>query len=123
VAGTKISSAYNSTIEYIKSKNQNLASQIHTNFGFGIGHALKEEELVINANNNLTIAPGMVFHVRITLKDVDEMGPIALADTVLVQSNEESKILTESIPRKYKHISYTIDESDKSDDDDIMANG
>jgi nucleosome binding factor SPN SPT16 subunit len=93
-----------------------MADQIHTNFGFGIGSKYKEEELSITSNNNLKITEGMVFHVRITFKDIARKGPIALADTVHVQSSTETKILTEAVPRKYKHISYTIDEDDDEED-------
>jgi hypothetical protein len=76
--------------------------------------------LSINANNNLEIKMGMVFHVRLTFKDVGGKGPVALADTVVVSYDGETKILTEAAPRKYKHISYTIDDEDedeKSDDE------
>lgn len=62
-----------------------------------------------------------MFHVRITFKEVkgkDGKGPIAIADTVHVISNEETKVLTESIPRKYKLISYTLDDEDEDEEED-----
>lgn len=88
--GIKISEAYSSTVDMIKSKDPKLVNQLHVNLGFGIGSKYKEEELSIKADNHLCITDGMVFHVRITLKDVDGKGPMALADTVLVQANGEA---------------------------------
>ena len=83
--GKSISDAYRSTISLIESKDKSLIQQLHSNLGFGIGTKYKEDELSINQNNDLQIKTGMVFHVRITFKDVGGKGPIALADTILIE--------------------------------------
>lgn len=64
---------------------------MHSNFGFGIGCSHKEELLSINPSNNKTkVEGGMVFHVRITFKDVEKdkrKGAIAIGDTVVVNGD------------------------------------
>lgn len=88
VPGSTLDNVYRSTLEFIKSKSPVLASKVHVNFGFGIGSKYKEDELSITASNTQTkVEPGMVFHIRITFKDVEKpasKGPIAIGDTVLV---------------------------------------
>ena len=85
--GTSLDNVYGSTLNFIRSKNPKLADRVHVNFGFGIGSKYKEEELSINPNNTTKIEPGMVFHARITFRDVEQKkskGPIAIGDTVLI---------------------------------------
>lgn len=67
--GTVISSLYESTLSFIKSKDPNLVNCISSNFGFGIGSGYKEDMLAINANNRNKIEAGMVFHLRVTFKE------------------------------------------------------
>jgi len=88
--GTALDAAYSQTVEFIKSKNSSLAGKVHSNFGFGIGNKYKEELLSINASNSTKVQEGMVFHVRITFRDVEQQkskGPIAIGDTVVVDSD------------------------------------
>jgi nucleosome binding factor SPN SPT16 subunit len=83
--GTPLSEVYNSTKKFIEEKNGKLVT--HVNFGFGIGCSFKEELLAINASNSTKIEPGMVFHARITFKEVEKTQSksiIAIGDTVLV---------------------------------------
>lgn len=85
--GATISSAYRSTLNFINGKNKDLASKVHANFGFGIGIKYKEDLLSIKEANDTVIEAGMVFHARITFKDIEdkpEKSIIALGDTVLV---------------------------------------
>jgi nucleosome binding factor SPN SPT16 subunit len=106
VPGTTLDNVYRSTLEFIKAKSPVLASKVHVNFGFGIGSKYKEEELSISASNtNTKVEPGMVFHIRITFKDVEKpssKGPIAIGDTVLVEKDGTTSNLTGNIPRKYQ---------------------
>lgn len=54
----------------------------------------------------------MVFHVRITMKEVNkkpQRSVIALGDTVLITEEGEAVILTKSIQRKYSEISYSLE--------------
>jgi hypothetical protein len=45
-------------------------NRLHVNFGFGIGMAHKEDMLAISeANDSVTVEPGMIFHARITFKE------------------------------------------------------
>lgn len=95
--GSLISDSYNSTIKFIKSKNSELVEKLHSNLGFGIGMKFKEDELLITATNSTKIEPGMVFHVRLSFKDVEKpasKGPILIADTVLVMKDEDNQVLT-----------------------------
>lgn len=78
----------------------------------------KEELLSINETNTLVIEPGMVFHVRITLSDVDPKptkSVIAIGDTVLVEKEDGKSrgntVLTSGIQRKYNEISYSLEVS------------
>ena len=60
---------YEATKKYILDKDPSMADKLHTNFGFGIGLAHKEDVLAISeANDAVTVQPGMIFHVRITFK-------------------------------------------------------
>lgn len=68
--GTPICDAYNSTRKFIEEKNSKVG--VHHNFGFGIGCQFKEDLLSISASNTLKVEPGMVFHVRITFRDVEK---------------------------------------------------
>lgn len=116
--GALIKEAFTSTLNLIKDKDASLADKIHTNFGFGIGCKYKEDELSINAENSNKIEPGMVFHVRITFRDVQKpasKGVIAIGDTVLV-GQDENEILTNAVPRKYAQISYTLDDDDEEEE-------
>jgi nucleosome binding factor SPN SPT16 subunit len=112
--GAALDAVYSKTLNYIKQKDASLAEKVHTNFGFGIGCKYKEEELSINNNNVTKVEPGMVFHVRITFKDVEGRGPIAIGDTVIVEADSAS-LLTGKIPRKFTQISYTLDDEDESE--------
>ena len=120
--GAALDAVYNKTVEFIKEKNGSLASKVHTNFGFGIGSKYKEEELSISSANIKTkVEPGMVFHVRITFRDVEpkkSKGPIAIGDTVLVDKDGQAMFLTGGIPRKYAQISYTLDDPEDEKDDE-----
>ena len=82
--------------------------------GYGIGQAYKEEGLNITAANETVVQAGMVLHVRIGLQNLE--GPenkrtVLLGDTVLV-TEEGTKILTKSIPRKYGQVSYSLGEEE-----------
>ena len=120
--GAALDAVYNKTVEFIKEKNGSLASKVHSNFGFGIGSKYKEEELSISSANIKTkVEPGMVFHVRITFRDVEpkkSKGPIAIGDTVLVDKDGQAMFLTGGIPRKYAQISYTLDDPEDEKDDE-----
>jgi nucleosome binding factor SPN SPT16 subunit len=112
VPGTKICDAHKSTVDFIRERNSNYANKIHVNFGFGIGCKYKEDELSINSNNQTVVVKNMVFHIRVTFKEVDKKackGCIAIGDTYIVEE-EGLKLATGAIPRKYAQISYTLDE-------------
>ena len=99
-----------------------MAEKVHSNFGFGIGSSHKEELLSISATNTKTkVQGGMVFHVRITFKDVEKeknKSAIAIGDTVVVNGDGTPQLLTGSIPRKYQQISYKLEDEDDQDEDE-----
>ena len=119
--GTALSEVYNSTLAFIKAKNPSLGDKVHTNFGFGIGSKYKEDELSISqANSSTLVENGMVFHLRITFRDVENpksKGPIALGDTVIV-SEGGTELITGQIARKWSNVSYTLDEEDEDGSED-----
>jgi len=47
---------------------------------------------------------------------------VALGDTVWFKDDNEQVILTENIPRKYEHISYTLDDDEEEDADNNKEN-
>lgn len=53
--GKTLKEVYNSTKEFIRSKDPKLAEKIHKNFGFGIGCEIKENLLEISATNEAKI--------------------------------------------------------------------
>lgn len=60
----------------------------------------------------------MAFHVRLSFKDIEKptsKSVILLADTILVMKDEDNQILTAQVPRKYEHISYTLDEEEEAE--------
>jgi len=95
-----------------------LAEALYKNFGFGIGNNFKEDLLLINATNETKVEAGMIFHIRITVRDQKEGEQketiIAIGDTIIFENNDNVAILTENIPRK---ISYTLDEDEEDDED------
>ena len=63
----------------------------------------------------------MIFHIRITFSGFDsnpEKSSIAIGDTILVKSTgePENKFLTSNIPKKWSHISYTLDDSEEEEE-------
>ena len=113
--GSTLSSVYKSTLSFISGKNKDLANKVHANFGFGIGIKYKEDILSIKEANDTVIEAGMVFHARITFKDIEdkpEKSVIAIGDTVVV-TNEDPEVLTQTIPRKYNQISYIIENEEE----------
>lgn len=120
--GTSLDQVYTQTKQFIAERNPGLAERAHTNFGFGIGCSHKEELLSINSNNNKTkVQGGMVFHVRITFKDVEKdkrKGAIAIGDTVVVNGDGSTQFLTASVARKYQQISYKLEDEDEEQDDE-----
>lgn len=89
VVGQPIKNAYIAAKEFIRSKNPDLATHLHNNFGFGIGCSIKEDALMINETNETLVQPNMAFHVRITLSEVHKKpsrGIIAIGETVFVDS-------------------------------------
>jgi Xaa-Pro aminopeptidase len=70
----------------------------------------KEESLLINDTNEIIVKENMVFHVRVTLNEVDpspSRAIIAIGDTVLI-GPEGPIVLTGKISRKYSEISYCM---------------
>ena len=119
VVGQPIKNAYIAAKEFIASKDKNLTGQLHTNFGFGIGTNIKEDQLLINETNENLVQPNMSFHVRITLTGVNKKpsrGVIAIGETVLIENDNKFVILTSGIQRKYSEISYSLDISDNKQD-------
>lgn len=97
-----------------------MVNRLHANFGFGIGLAHKEDALAISeANEEVIVQPGMIFHVRITFKENvstsdkggKELTVAAIGDTVMVTADGVVN-LTSKIPTKYQHISYTLDDEE-----------
>lgn len=118
--GTTLAKVHKSTRDFIASKDASMVDRLHANFGFGIGLAHKEDVLAISeANDTVTVQPGMIFHVRITFKENissnekggKELTVAAIGDTVMVTADGVSN-LTEKIPSKYQHISYTLDDDE-----------
>ena len=92
---------------------------MYKNFGFGIGNNFKEDLLLISATNETRVEAGMIFHIRITIRDQKEGEKketiIAIGDTIIFENDDNVVILTENIPRK---ISYTLDDDEEEDDED-----
>jgi Xaa-Pro aminopeptidase len=81
--GNALKDVYNSTRDFIQSKDAALAEKLYKNFGFGIGCDIKESLLEIGPRNETKIEPGMVFHVRMTITDGQIV--VAIGDSVHVQ--------------------------------------
>lgn len=96
--GEPISNAYDKVSKLVKERNSDL--HVHTNLGFGIGYQFKNENLMINATNNISVKPGMAFHARIAFTGVHSdptRGSIAIGDTFLVQEDGEVMEMTKDI--------------------------
>jgi hypothetical protein len=77
---------------------------------------------VINESNETLVRPLMSFHVRLTLSDIHvkaSRGVIAIGETVLIGEDGSAKVLTSGIQRKFKEISYSLQE----DEDEKMKDG
>lgn len=101
--GSQICDAYKAAKQYVQSKNSELASRMHSNFGFGIGTKYREDLLQISEHNQTKVEANMVFHVRITLQGVSSdvtRSVIAIGDTVLIKS-DSNELLTKSVQRNY----------------------
>ena len=66
--GKTIGSAYMAAKNLIMQKNSSLT--VPQTFGFGIGFNYKERQLLVKADNETVVEPGMTFHVRITLAGI-----------------------------------------------------
>ena len=67
----------------------------------------------INEGNNRLVKPNMIFHVRIVFQDITKKisrSIIAIGDTVLINSEGRPQVLTAGIQKKYKEISYSLDD-------------
>ena len=75
--------------------------------------------MLLNETNETLVAPGMTFHVRLTLQDFHAKPTrsiIAIGETVLIKPDGTGPlILTSSIQRKYSEISYSLSQSDDED--------
>jgi len=112
VIGRPIKDAYTAGKSFIQEKDAHLAEKLHSNFGFGIGCSIKEENLMINETNENLVLANMSFHVRVTMTDVDPKparSAIAIGETILINSEGHPVILTSGIQRKFGEISYTLD--------------
>lgn len=107
--GKPISYAYRAGVNYIKSKNPELAQKIGKHFGFGIGSNVKEDHLMINESNQVIVRANMIFHVRIVASGIEKetsKSVIALGETVVISPTDAKVILTAEISRNYDEISY-----------------
>ena len=92
--GSTLSSVYESTKSFIAEKDASLVERLNANFGFGIGCNYKEDLLVISAANQVKIEPGMVFHVRIIIKnspdskDSEKQALAAIGDTIYINTEQ-----------------------------------
>jgi Xaa-Pro aminopeptidase len=125
VPGQPIKSAYLAARDLIKSKDPNLASKLHTNFGYGviisatynlIDWFLDQGRLFTdNEQNETLVRANMIFHVRITLQEIHAKvtrSVIAIGETVLINEDGSVAILTSPIQRKYSEISYSLQEDE-----------
>ena len=114
-SGQPISDAYIAAKQVIDSRaKDNL--QYHSSFGFGIGTQFKEDLLQINAKNNKTVEPGMVFHCRITLTGVSKetsRSVVGIGDTVYIGQDGSAVVLTSAIQKRYNDISYSLDDDEQ----------
>lgn len=117
--GKSLKDVYQSTKDFIKSKDPKLGEKVHKNFGFGIGCEIKENMLEISANNETKIEAGMVFHTRITLNEGDII--VAIGDSVHIKSDDIEQ-LTGNVPREYAKISFTLEEDDE-EEEEVQENG
>mmetsp|Transcript_23421 Transcript_23421/g.17869 ORF Transcript_23421/g.17869 Transcript_23421/m.17869 type:complete len:90 (+) Transcript_23421:1041-1310(+) len=88
---------------------------MHSNFGFGIGTGFKEEALLINETNDTIVEPGMTFHVRVSFTEVSdkpERSVVALGETVVV--DQEPRILTAKLQRKWNEVSYQLEDKEEA---------
>jgi nucleosome binding factor SPN SPT16 subunit len=116
--GVTIGSVYSNVKNFIAQRDKVAAERLHTNIGFGIGLAHKEDLLSISENNDQVIEPGMVFHVRITFKESNDDGDLTVAgigDTVLIESSGDIVNLTAKIPSKVSAIMYTLDDDEEDE--------
>ena len=127
--GAVLKDVYNSTRNFIRSKNADLADRVHSHFGFGIGYSIKEDRVIINGQNSRKVRPGMVFHAKITFQKPADKGKgvyVAIGDTVVVKSaDQEAEFKTRGIPRKPGQISYELDDKESEEQEEIKeaANG
>mmetsp|Transcript_39635 Transcript_39635/g.38174 ORF Transcript_39635/g.38174 Transcript_39635/m.38174 type:complete len:268 (+) Transcript_39635:930-1733(+) len=124
--GSPIKDAYALGKQVIATKDPSFLNKIHTNFGFGIGSAFKEEILFINEGNDIVVEAGMAFHVRVTLSEIEkkpERSMVAIGETVVVEA-DTTRVLTSKIQRKYGEISYQLANSDedKEEEEDESKN-
>ena len=111
-AGTPIKDVYNKGVQYIKENDPNLVQFIPKNFGAGVGCKDEEISLQINGENNVVIAPGMVFDLRIGLEGMTNKKmkyAMLLSDTILISGEGKPReILTGAISKAFKDISYSM---------------
>ena len=108
-----MSEVYQSTRNFIASKDEALAEVLHKNLGFSTGCNLKETVLEIGPNNHEVIKPNMVFHTRVTFQSGDIV--VAIGDTVHVQASGVEP-MTGNVPKEYAKISFILEEDDDAEE-------
>ena len=114
--GVIIKDVFNKAIEMCREKYPNYVNNLPSNFGFGIGWEFRESCLLIEANNQTIIKPGMIFSVITSLKDIvgreGVLISFQLGDTVEVTSSNEHgvKVLTSGVPRLLSEVGYVLEE-------------
>lgn len=112
--GTKISSVYDSVIEFIKSKDANLVTKLAYNFGTGYGLTASNAVLDISKDNTRKkVANGMVFRIKLSFADLinasNKKYSIQIADTIIIKTKDIENY-TQEIPISLNQIFYNMED-------------
>ncbi|XP_062081762.1 FACT complex subunit SPT16-like [Humulus lupulus] len=126
--GNKISSAYQAALSVVEKDAPELAPSLTKTAGTGIGLEFRESGLNLNARNDRTLRPGMVFNVSLGFQNLQaetknlktQKFSILLADTVIVRE-DVPEVLTQSSSKAVKDVAYSFNEDDDEEEEQVKV--
>lgn len=119
--GTMLSSVYKAAVSVVETEAPDLVQHLSKTAGTGIGLEFRESGLTLNARNERTVSPGMVFNVSLGFQNLKsltnnpktEIFSLLLADTVIIVSEKPPEVLTSPCSKAVKDVVYFFNEDDE----------
>ena len=127
VDGRKLSSIYESGVEYLKKEKPDLVDNLTKTFGFAMGIEFKEASLLIGPKTSAKARKNMVFNINIGFSNLvnkdakdkeSKIVALFIGDTVVVNADQAPTVLT-TTKKKVKNISLILKDDEDDDEEDV----